>query len=92
MFGKNRIHDTAIVFYIEKADTDTVLLFIVVKCSIICDNIGMEYRARVPDAGAEQSNGGTDMKKIIAINGSPRRNGNTARALNEVGIVGEDAK
>ena len=41
----------------------------------------MEYRARVPDAGAEQSNGGTDMKKIIAINGSPRRNGNTAELL-----------
>ena len=33
------------------------------------------------DKGAEQSNGGTDMKKIIAINGSPRRNGNTAELL-----------
>ena len=27
-----------------------LFLFIVVKCSIICDNISMEYRARVPDA------------------------------------------
>lgn len=41
----------------------------------------MEYRARVPDAGAEQSNGGKYMKKIIAINGSPRWNGNTAKLL-----------
>ena len=30
--------------------------------------------------------------KVLLVNGSPRRNGNTARALNEVGIVGEDAK
>ena len=35
----------------------------------------------MPDAGAEQSNGGKYMKKIIAINGSPRRNGNTAELL-----------
>ena len=34
-----------------------------------------------PDKGAKPNNGGTDMKKIIAINGSPRRNGNTAELL-----------
>ena len=51
----------------------------------------MEYHARVRDAGVEQRNGGTDMKNIIAINGSPRRNGNTAELLQQALRGAEEA-